>query len=639
MTKAHLRHSKESPGRTSPPSSLQDNSKLLNRATSPPVNYGVKSMGSSSDDLHDFPTGFVPVPTSSKHPSPSGFSRSKFTSSSSAQNPSIRRSWDQHRNYAAPTSDGLSSRTLSPINSPSMTSSATTWSVCDHETRQTNMDFIVPTIKMDERQAKQSNSRAEPSTASSVRHDPSQPIGFFRVIVCGDSRIGKSSFIAALAQALGSKGKEGSGSGEQSPQTAIPPACHLSGNLGQTSGSQVEPCLIQERFISTMPSVTTLAASNRSDDRSTKQRNDAKNICLVDTTGYGAYLSAQDVIDPIAKYIEKQFHATRTVFRSVPHDSATLLSWVHNPYGAHTHIDACLYLTLGRLKKVDIEYLRVIHGLCNIIPIIVKPDSQSAEQELQMRLDMLRELRENNISFFDFGLPLDTLSRRCSESDPNVPPFVISRMESSYPVEDASWMMEKPSVAENIAHLKDIVFHHHIEDLRRSTALKFVQWRAATYKSAASMADRAPDRSRMRSTSMASMHGTYEDRDARRKREASMDHGDRERRSEHANESVPLEQRASSLSPAHKKADQEVQTNYVDSNHKHSIPTPPYTPDSSVTTVTKKGCDRSFSRTVHVGVPSRRKTSEKVLQCFLIIFAFYGLFHVVSLNILPYFGI
>lgn len=117
---------------------------------------------------------------------------------------------------------------------------------------------------------------------------------------------------------------------------------------------------------------------------------------------------------------------------------------VHNPYGAHTHVDACIYVVLDRFKRVDIEYMRAIHHLCNIIPVIIKHDQLTQDQENDIKKDVLRELDENGIETFT------TTSN----------PFILS---------DTTQVDE----------LRDALFYTHIEHLRRSTATKFVTWRAS----------------------------------------------------------------------------------------------------------------------------------------------------------------
>lgn len=117
---------------------------------------------------------------------------------------------------------------------------------------------------------------------------------------------------------------------------------------------------------------------------------------------------------------------------------------VHNPYGAHTHVDACIYVVLDRFKRVDIEYMRAIHHLCNVIPVIIKHDQLTQDQENELKKDVLRELDENGI---------ETFTTTCN-------PFIL------------------PDTT-HVDDLRDALFYSHIEHLRRSTATKFVTWRAS----------------------------------------------------------------------------------------------------------------------------------------------------------------
>ncbi|KAG0177382.1 hypothetical protein DFQ29_004902 [Apophysomyces sp. BC1021] len=171
---------------------------------------------------------------------------------------------------------------------------------------------------------------------------------------------------------------------------------------------------------------------------------------------------AGDVISSVRSYIERQFEKTNSMLNPACPDTMDIMRLVHNSHGAHTHVDACLYLVFGRLKKVDIEYLRAVDGLCNVIPVIVKSDLLTQERERELRLDVLQQLRNNDIEIFDFGYAYDELMNLCSKLDPSVPPFALSNLEIS---------------ARQLTCLKDALLYTHIDDLRHATAAKFVEWR------------------------------------------------------------------------------------------------------------------------------------------------------------------
>lgn len=158
------------------------------------------------------------------------------------------------------------------------------------------------------------------------------------------------------------------------------------------------------------------------------------------------------MISSVATYIERQFQQTNSLLNPLQPNTPELIRLVHNPYGALTHVDVCLYVILNRIKRVDIEYMRAIHQLCNIIPVIVKCDLLTAEQEEELKLDVVRELRENEIHVYRSMAPFAISTRSSSDSDA--------------PRSNQLWQ------------LKDVLFYRETENLRHTTARKFVSWRA-----------------------------------------------------------------------------------------------------------------------------------------------------------------
>ncbi|KAF7727653.1 hypothetical protein EC973_007311 [Apophysomyces ossiformis] len=233
----------------------------------------------------------------------------------------------------------------------------------------------------------------------------------------------------------------------------------------------LQPDDIRECFLST--------AKHASQERLNEEfahefRPYSKNICFIDTPGYGSCLDASDVFSSVTSYIERQFVKTNSMLNPACPDTANIVRLMQNSSGAHTHVDACLYLVLGRLKKVDIEYLRALDGLCNVIPVIMKSDQLSQDRERELRVDILQELRVNDIEIFDFGYTFDELMEMGSKLDPSVPPFALSSLEIS---------------TKQLTCLKDALLYTHIDELRQATAEKFVEWRQSQVPDVRSVLD------------------------------------------------------------------------------------------------------------------------------------------------------
>ena len=131
------------------------------------------------------------------------------------------------------------------------------------------------------------------------------------------------------------------------------------------------------------------------------------------------------------------------------------------------------------VRSVDIEYLRRIYALTNIIPLIAHADNADAD-ELHLLVENVRsELESNNIKPFLFGLSPDETQYPLPQ-----PPYTIS----TYPSKDdgtmdASLLMSpdyiQPLIPSELAYLVSQVFlPDTVSWLRYSAAKKCIQWRS-----------------------------------------------------------------------------------------------------------------------------------------------------------------
>ncbi|ORZ00304.1 hypothetical protein BCR43DRAFT_484983 [Syncephalastrum racemosum] len=177
-----------------------------------------------------------------------------------------------------------------------------------------------------------------------------------RILVCGDSGIGKTKLIrTALSVSLSA----------------------LSGDSRDDRNDVIsEPVLDENGFV---------IHSNQ-------------DILFVDTPGYGACLDAQQVIQHVAGYVEKQFEMTRRLLNpNITEDQDhQLLRRLVSAHGATSHLDCCVYVILNRVKPVDREYMRTLQDLCNLVPLIImdhKKGIDLAQQRVRHDLEGLDTLQ------------------------------------------------------------------------------------------------------------------------------------------------------------------------------------------------------------------------------------------------------
>lgn len=128
---------------------------------------------------------------------------------------------------------------------------------------------------------------------------------------------------------------------------------------------------------------------------------------------------------------------------------------------------------MGRIKPVDIEYMRSIHELVNIIPVIIQPDiSLKQDMIIDQRIEILNIMNQHNIKFSYMGYPnLNALISACKHPKlhPSCPPFTLD------------WSSSKKSF-HGLVTLKQALFKHLRQSLRYETTLKFMEWRKKKIK-------------------------------------------------------------------------------------------------------------------------------------------------------------
>ncbi|KAK4143645.1 uncharacterized protein C8A04DRAFT_28637 [Dichotomopilus funicola] len=328
--------------------------------------------------------------------------------------------------------------------------------------------LVMPSIKMPSRR---------PFT------DDGKRMGRLKLLIAGDSGVGKTSLIKAVVQScehivhvdpitpfglLGAgsavsavhrnRQRAGSGNGSSRRQQQ---------QQQQQRGSSIRPGQITEIYASTKPypewwsEVDDLSVLGRK-----KSMGDAvldRNICFVDTPGYGSGSSSLDTITPVTQYIEAHWQRINANLLS----DGDLLNLIGGEGGVQ--VDAVLYLVSNRLRPVDIEYLRQVAPLTNIIILLAQSDLMSAEQVAASKAQIQSQLKEVGIRLFNF-------------SDDQGIYAISSATGSDHDTMDASLLMSsdyvQPLIPTELSTLVSQVFSPTgITHLRHSVARKYLHWR------------------------------------------------------------------------------------------------------------------------------------------------------------------
>jgi hypothetical protein len=243
-----------------------------------------------------------------------------------------------------------------------------------------------------------------------------------------------------------------------------------------------------------------------------------RNICFVDTPGYSGDDSKAEDIGRVIDYVEGLLYQTTSVSSM---DDSDLFGVISGSGGIA--VDVVLYLlpprkliflsfqrlanySLGHDISEDIEFMQRLSGLTNLIPVIAKSDTLSANELVAIKTSILARLQTSSIKPFFFGnavddallsvqeLSLEQSSLVSSEEklalEPKEFPFpvsthpyaVSSTLGSDTDNMDASLLMSpdyvQPLRPSELAALVNRVFDpESIAWLRHCAAKRFLAWR------------------------------------------------------------------------------------------------------------------------------------------------------------------
>ncbi|KAA8568631.1 hypothetical protein MFRU_012g01620 [Monilinia fructicola] len=301
-------------------------------------------------------------------------------------------------------------------------------------------------------------------------------MGRLKVLIAGDSGVGKTSLIKAIVQLC----EDIVHVDPLSPAPAqAPDKRRHSRNRARSGGSDMQTTTqITEIYASTKAYPSWWAEVDESKVlRRRKSMGDSvleRNLCFVDTPGYGNKTSCLEVISPVVDYIESQFQKLESKDGMSDSDMIQLLGG-----NGGSQVDVVFYIIINRIKPVDIEYLRRISPMTNVIPLIARSEVLSLEDLASVKRHVLSELQTANIRPFLFGLSFDDALH---SSQPAAPYAISTILSKDHENMDASLLMSsdyvQPLVQSELIALVDQLFEpDSIAWLRNSAAKKFVQWR------------------------------------------------------------------------------------------------------------------------------------------------------------------
>ncbi|KAG0208845.1 hypothetical protein BGX28_000320 [Mortierella sp. GBA30] len=288
---------------------------------------------------------------------------------------------------------------------------------------------------------------------SSVNPFAGQNIGYLRLAVVGDSGVGKTSFARQFTETL--------------PEVLS----HDWEPLDESDEDYSRTDALVEKFSSTMMEIPW-------DNMDADDEVPARNLVFVDTPGYGSVIDAQTNFDLFMSYVGQTFEEKNkriSPFTEVSNNE--LMRSLVTGVGAHKFIDVCFYLIVHRLKPIDVEYMRLISEKANVVPVICKVDTQSEQEVIDLKVHVLKTLKEQGVSIYTFRIDYERLINMAESGQAGGPPFAVSNVGPKPVSEDMGDHISFTPASNELPLLRKLVLETQITNIRQFTVKKFINWR------------------------------------------------------------------------------------------------------------------------------------------------------------------
>ncbi|KAA8614754.1 CDC3 Septin family protein [Pyrenophora tritici-repentis] len=326
-------------------------------------------------------------------------------------------------------------------------------------------------------------------------------MGKLKVMVAGETGLGKSSLIRSIVQAC----EDIVHVDPLSPSPLIAQSRPPKSRSRTRKAGHAGTTRVTETHASTKPYPHWWADIEESRVlRRRKSGTDTvleRNICFVDTPGYCHGPTEQDDMNLVVDYVESLLFQTSSVTTLEDNDALGVVSG-----SGGVLVDIVIYL-LPPNKDItkDIDYMQRLSYLTNVIPVIAKSDTLSAQEVVALKTSILARLQTTALRPFFFGeamddallavqgLPVVGISASGASSEaasypyttPTYPYAVSSTSGPDNDNMDASLLMSpdyvQPLLPSELGALVHKVFDpESIAWLRHSAAKKFLAWRRRT---------------------------------------------------------------------------------------------------------------------------------------------------------------
>ncbi|XP_067875571.1 neuronal-specific septin-3 isoform X3 [Heterodontus francisci] len=195
-------------------------------------------------------------------------------------------------------------------------------------------------------------------------------------------------------------------------------------------------------------------------------------LTVIDTPGFGDQINNDNCWEPIEKYISEQYEKFLK-------EEANIARKKRIP---DTRVHCCLYFispTGHSLRPLDVEFMKRLGKIMNIIPVIAKADTMTLEERHEFKLRVRKELEANGIEFYpQREFDEDMEDKMENDKIRDTMPFAIVGSDTEYQINGKRVLGRKTPwgiiEVENVTHcefplLRDLIVRTHLQDLKEVT--------------------------------------------------------------------------------------------------------------------------------------------------------------------------
>ncbi|XP_052404027.1 neuronal-specific septin-3-like isoform X4 [Carassius gibelio] len=196
-------------------------------------------------------------------------------------------------------------------------------------------------------------------------------------------------------------------------------------------------------------------------------------LTVIDTPGFGDQINNENCWRPIMKFINDQYEQYLQEEINIDRKKRIPDSRVH----------CCIYFippTGHCLRPLDVEFMRRLSKVVNIVPVIAKADTLTLEERDFFKKKIREELRANGIDVYpQKEFDEDAEDRMINEKIREMIPFAVVGSDQEYQVNGRRLLGRKTKwgtiEVENIAHcefayLRDLLIRTHMQNIKDITS-------------------------------------------------------------------------------------------------------------------------------------------------------------------------